>query len=61
MNTIKIHVQGAVANIKVDAEGESKVTFSIPLSHVQEIAKLSLFTQKLLDITVSVSDDQKDF
>ena len=48
--------QGSLYRVHLDHEGESRVTFAIPLSDLKNVLTLGQFTQKLL--TVSVKVDQ---
>ena len=40
--------------ISQDHEGESRVTFSIPLSDLERVLKLGEYTQRLLNIKIDV-------
>jgi hypothetical protein len=40
--------------ISQDQDGESRVTFAIPLSDLERVLKLGQYTQKLLMVTVRV-------
>lgn len=40
--------------ISQDNDGESKITFAIPLSDLQKVLKLGEYTQRLLKVTVEV-------
>ena len=47
-----VAMQGGLHRVVIDYEGESKVTFSIPLSSVDEVVRLSKWTKKTLTIYV---------
>ena len=40
--------------VRIDAEGESTVTFKVPLSELATITVLAKYNQKLLDVKVVV-------
>ena len=44
--------------IRIDHEGESRATFTIPLSHLENIAALAALTDMALEITVRVKARQ---
>lgn len=49
-----ITFQGALHRIYQDDQGETRVTFSVPLSDLKKILKLGEWTQRLLTVTVQV-------
>lgn len=51
---IQFHAQ--LWRISSDNEGESRVTFAIPLSDLEKVLKLGECTQKLLTVTVKVEE-----
>ena len=53
-DTIRFHAQ--LWRISQDHEGESKVTFAIPLSDLEKILRLGEYTQKLLRVTVEIGE-----
>lgn len=50
-----ITFRGQLWRISQDHEGESKVTFAIPLSDLERVLRLGEMTQMLLNIQVKVS------
>lgn len=46
--------QGQLWRVAQDHEGESKVTFAIPLMDLQKVLKIGEWTQRLLKVTVQV-------
>ena len=46
--------QGQLWRISQDHEGESRVTFAVPLSELPKVLTLGQHTQQLLTITVQV-------
>lgn len=50
----KIAFKAQLWSIRQDHEGESKVTFAIPLSDLEKVLKLGEWTQRLLDVEVTL-------
>ena len=46
--------QGQLWRISQDHEGESRITFAIPLSDLEKVLKIGELTQRLLTVTVRV-------
>ena len=44
--------KAVVYSIRTDREGESKVTFEVPLSDMADVAKLLLVLQTIVTVTV---------
>jgi hypothetical protein len=44
---------GSIYKISTDSEGESKITFSIPLSELANVVKLNALIQRELNIEIS--------
>ena len=49
-----IRFRASLWRISQDHEGESRVTFAIPLSDLAKVLKLGEFTQQLLHVEVQV-------
>ena len=49
-----ITFQGQLWRVSQDHEGESRITFAIPLSDLEKILKIGEWTQRLLTVTVQV-------
>ena len=49
-----ITFQGQLWRISQDHEGESRITFAIPLSDLEKVLKIGELTQRLLTVTVRV-------
>ena len=44
---------GSIYSIKTDSEGESKITFSIPLSEIANVVRLNALIQRELNIEIT--------
>jgi len=51
---IQFHAQ--LWRISTDQDGESRVSFAIPLSDLEKVLRLGTATQKLLTVTVKVEE-----
>ena len=54
LETITFNAQ--LWRISQDHEGESKITFAIPLSDLEKVLKIGELTQKLLTVSVKVDE-----
>lgn len=48
----KIVCSGSLYRLNMDHDGESRVTFAIPLSDLPSVLTMGRFTQKLLRLTI---------
>lgn len=48
---------GSIYSIKTDAEGESRITFSIPLSELANVVRLNAYIQRELNIEITEKTD----
>jgi len=44
--------------ISTDSQGESKITLLVPSSQLPEVVKLNLFFEKLLDVKITISQQE---
>lgn len=51
-----ITFQGQLWRVSQDHEGESRITFAIPLSDLAKVLKIGELTQRLLKVTVTVDE-----
>ena len=48
----KITFVGCIGNIKMDREGETKITLDVPLSELEKILELGKLNGKLLKVEI---------
>lgn len=51
-----ISFYGSIDRVVIDREGESKVTFAVPLEALEQVAALSQHPETLMRVTVSFTD-----
>ncbi len=49
----KIEIKAIIYALKTNAEGDSKITFSVPRTELAKVIGLNLYLEKVLDITIS--------
>ena len=49
----------ALHAVRIDNEGETRVTLTVPFTDLIKMLELAQLTQQLLEVEVSVNEDQK--
>lgn len=56
-----IHLKATFAGLRVDKEGQAKITFTIPLSNQTEALGLATLIDTVVDLSVTPEQKQKKF
>lgn len=53
----EIILKGILFTVKVDKEGESRITLCFSLSEINKVAEVSKLTERLLNIKINTVED----
>jgi hypothetical protein len=50
--------QASLYNIRINSDGDARIQFDVPMSHLGDVVQMSALTDALLEITVNVKAQQ---